>query len=98
MGTATAADPDGSATGDDQHAHEAAALLPPSGCSASTVLPSADLQAALCATHTRKLAEMRALVLMIAAGALLNGGYGPSESYRTAVFGALGCVRWRLPV
>jgi hypothetical protein len=26
----------------------------------------------------------------VAAGALLNGGYGPSESYRTAVFGALG--------
>ena len=40
--------------------------------------------------EARRRAEVHALVPMIAAGALLNGGYGPSESYRTAVFGDLG--------
>jgi MFS family permease len=42
------------------------------------------------AAGRRRRAELRASALMVLAGALVNGGYNPTESYRTAVFGALG--------
>ena len=82
------AKPGGDGDGDDEAERlldEGAPLLADGG--AGSAAATEDDRAA---ARQRRRAELQALALMITAGALLNGGYNPSESYRSAVFGALG--------
>ena len=70
---------------DDLPSGEALPLLA-SGSDSSAV----DEAAAAVVARGRRRAELRATVIMVVAGAMVNGGYNPTEIYRAAVFGPLG--------
>ena len=62
----------------------------PSGEALPLLASGSDSSAVDEAARGRRRAELRATVLMVVAGAMVNGGYNPTEIYRAAVFGPLG--------